>query len=464
MNSNGALEEKFRTEGLFGREVVVGFSGGADSSALLHRLFSLREELSLSVRAVHINHCLRGEEADRDEAFARDFCRQLGIPFACYRINIAALAREKGLSIEECGREERYKAFAREAGKEGIIATAHTLSDSAETALLNLARGTGPKGLAGIPFSRGNILRPLIRCSREEVEDYCRRMGICYVTDSTNFSGNYSRNRIRQKVLPELLKLNPAFLRAFLRTSDLIREDEAYLSSQADRLFESAFTGKGLSLLALSGQPRALVGRVFARFLRENGLSVSSKNISLAFAILEKGAGRELLEKGVFLRAYRGVLVCETEKTIPYFELPLPFPLEGRAKLSLPQEVFPGRSVIFSVIDWENTEKNQKIYKKLLSFAVDYDTIIGKLLLRQRKSGDAISLPGRGRRTLKKLFSEKGLTALERQTALVLADEAGVLWAEGIGTDVRCQAGENTRRLLIGEEEISHRGPGYEKV
>ena len=124
--------------------------------------------------------------------------------------------------------------------------------------------------------------------------------------------------------------------------------------------------------------------------------------------------------------------------------------MEGRAKLSLPQEVFPGRSVIFSVIDWENTEKNQKIYKKLLSFAVDYDTIIGKLLLRQRKSGDAISLPGRGRRTLKKLFSEKGLTALERQTALVLADEAGVLWAEGIGTDVRCRAGENTRRLLIG--------------
>ena len=192
-----------------GDRVVAALSGGADSMALLAFLLELKEPLGIGVSACHVNHGLRGEESDRDEAFVRDWCRRLEVPLQVVRLEGEALRREKGGSLEEAARRARYQALEKAAAG-GKIATGHTASDNLETILLNLARGTGLRGLCGIPPVRGRIIRPLIALTRREVEQYCAARAIPYCTDSTNHSREYSRNRLRQQAVPALLSVNPA--------------------------------------------------------------------------------------------------------------------------------------------------------------------------------------------------------------------------------------------------------------
>ena len=180
--------------------VTVALSGGADSVSLLHILYELRDELGITLSAAHLNHMIRGDEALRDENFARQECEKLGIPFFCERADVPKYAKEHRVSTELAAREIRYEFLSNVS--DGLIATAHTASDNIETIIFNLARGTGLKGLCGIPPVRENIIRPLIFCTREEIEAYCSANRLSYVTDSTNLSDDYSRNKIRHTIVP----------------------------------------------------------------------------------------------------------------------------------------------------------------------------------------------------------------------------------------------------------------------
>ena len=182
-------------------KILVGLSGGADSVSLLICL----KELGYNVSAMHINHNLRGEESNRDERFCVKLCEKLDIPLTVKSIDVKAYCRENKLGLEEGARELRYKAFS-DVGADKIC-TAHTLSDSVETMLINLTRGTALKGLCGVPNKRDNIVRPLIECTREEVEEFLNKKNISYVTDSTNNSNDYTRNKFRHLVIPEILKI-----------------------------------------------------------------------------------------------------------------------------------------------------------------------------------------------------------------------------------------------------------------
>lgn len=460
MNSSTPLEQSFCTEDLQNAFVVVGFSGGADSAALLHRLFSLREELSLSLKAVHIHHGIRGEEADRDLRFAESFCREFGISFAAHFVDVPALSKERGISEEACGRMERYRIFKEEAGEQGLILTAHTASDNVETVLLNLLRGTGLKGLTGIPYERDNIRRPLLHCTRAQVEEYCHRMGLSFVEDSSNFTLDYTRNRLRLEILPKLKELNPSFDRTLLHTAELLRQDEDFLSAEAEKLYAAAKKGDGLSGEVLSSAHPAVLGRAALLFLKEHGLPQNRNTVESICQVSHNG-GKKELAFGVFLRRYRGILRLEREETAPKFTVVFPTEEKFPFSVTLPEDYYGGERLCFSLTDRENGEK---VYKKLFFFSIDYDTISGKLYLRQKRPGDKLSLPhGEGHKTLKKLFSEKGLSALERETRLVLADEKGVLWVEGFGPDARSKITDNTRRVLtcIREEE---RGTKDEKI
>ena len=176
-----------------GDGVIAGLSGGADSVCLLRILRCLRQELGIELRAVHVHHGLRGSEADRDAAFSEELCKELDIPFKTVRINAAEEAREAGISVEEAGRRARYRILEAEAllwekdGRNHVhIATAHHGNDSAETILHNLFRGSGLKGLSGIPPVRGRIIRPILWAQRREILDWLRAHGYPYVEDSTN--------------------------------------------------------------------------------------------------------------------------------------------------------------------------------------------------------------------------------------------------------------------------------------
>ena len=208
-----------------GDRVIVALSGGADSVTLLHVLCGLRDAADLTVAAVHVHHGLRGADADADEALCRRLCEQWDVPLSVHHIDVAAEAASAHETIEQTGRRLRYACLEREADKQNAkIATAHTASDQAETVLLHLTRGCGLHGLCGIPPRRGGVIRPLLTCSREQVEAYCAAQGLAFATDATNADVTYARNRVRHRVLPELTEINPRVGEALCRLSEQLAD------------------------------------------------------------------------------------------------------------------------------------------------------------------------------------------------------------------------------------------------
>ena len=228
--------------------VVAAVSGGCDSSVLLHILWRLSTEMGFKIFCAHINHNLRGAESERDEAFVRSLCEKYGIECRVLSANVAEYAEKHRLSTEEAGRKLRYEFFehcANELGENAKIATAHSLSDCAETYIFNSARGASLSGICGIPPVRGKIIRPLIEFSREQIEAYANEHGIDYVTDSTNLTDEYTRNKIRHGVIPVMKEINPGFEKAFLRLSKNLYEARDFMDSEAEKVLEKSKTEKG---------------------------------------------------------------------------------------------------------------------------------------------------------------------------------------------------------------------------
>ena len=196
-----------------GGKVLCAVSGGADSVYLLCRLKELAEDGRCTVEGAHFNHCLRGAESERDEAFVRELCGKLGIEAHFGRGDVAAFAVQMRLGTEDAARRLRYAFLEETAERTGAaaIATAHTANDNAETMLLNLARGSGLRGLCGIPERRGRIIRPILDTTRQEIEEYLEAKGTAHVEDSTNAADDYARNRIRHRAVPALESVNPEF-------------------------------------------------------------------------------------------------------------------------------------------------------------------------------------------------------------------------------------------------------------
>lgn len=267
--------------------VIVAVSGGADSIALLHALYSLKRELGITVLACHINHNLRGEESMRDEQFVRDFCNRNEIPVTFYSIDIKA---DKHESVEERARKMRYECFEKLCSElNAKLATAHTASDNAETVFINILRGTGTKGLGGIPPMRGNIIRPLIRCTREDVENYCKENKLTFVTDSTNLTDDYTRNKLRHRLIPLLQEFNPSLFEAVSRMTAAVYDDNMLLEEIAAEAKENAKSDNGFSCERLSALKRPVLCRVISNILSENSIEPSALRINeCAEIILDK--------------------------------------------------------------------------------------------------------------------------------------------------------------------------------
>ncbi|MCL1903902.1 MAG: tRNA lysidine(34) synthetase TilS [Oscillospiraceae bacterium] len=272
--------------------VTVALSGGADSVALLNILLALREDCNLSVSAVHVNHQLRGEESFRDEAFVRKLCEKLNIPVVIRSVDVMG-DKKKHQSVEEAAREARYKVFSEMPGK---TATAHTADDNAETVLLNLIRGTGLKGLCGIPPVREVIIRPLILCERSDIEEFCRSKGLLYVTDSTNFSEEFTRNKIRLSLIPLIKELNPSFAGCVTRTSEILREDCRFLEG----LIKTDDKAGDYNIEYLRSLEKPLLNRIIIDLLSNNNVSPSKTRISNISEIIAAGRGKINVEKNKF--------------------------------------------------------------------------------------------------------------------------------------------------------------------
>lgn len=292
-----------------GDAVVAALSGGADSVSLLYALNELSGELGITVSACHINHHLRGGESDGDMRFCQELCSGLGIPLFVREAEVGSM-RQKHESLEECARRVRYDFFAEvSAGKK--LATAHSSNDCAETVLLNLMRGTGLKGLCGVPPVRGNIVRPLIYCTRNDVEEYCNSRGLSWVTDKTNLCDDYTRNKIRHIILPEMLKINGSLFSTMNRMEKSLREDSDFLEDMARQALESAKKPGGYDSAALAKLPKPVQSRAIKLIFFAGGIEPSALRINTAAEILAAGRGKFNPCRGKFFVVKRGAAYIE---------------------------------------------------------------------------------------------------------------------------------------------------------
>lgn len=429
-----------------GDRIAVGVSGGADSVALLRFLAALRPQFGWDLVVCHIHHGLRAAEADRDEHFVRALAEQLGLPCAVSRIDAAAIALRDHISVEEAGRMARYAFFAQTAGEGGRIATAHTLDDSIETVLMNLVRGTGLRGLCGIPRIRGNIVRPLLDCTRAEVEDYLGALGQPYCTDSTNLTDDYTRNRIRHDILPRLCALNPNFPGAMARMLPRLAAQQALtdcLAAQSAQQLHAACGG--LSRQGLSALPEPVCDRLLLRLLEQNRLPVSAAAVERMTETLRTGGKLDLAARSWFFVAQGDLaaVIYAPPGGIPPVPVPLP---QEETPVILPFS--PQKSLKLTLCNKIVANTSEKFNISLLKYAIDCDRIKGYSFMRTRRPGDTF-IVGKKQLSLGEAWAAAGIPALLRPALMVLADEQGVLWAEGIGSSSRAAVTENTKQYVI---------------
>ncbi len=418
--------------------VVCGLSGGADSVCLLLVLNELSERLGFTVEALHINHSLRDDESDRDEEFCRNLCEKLDIPFSAERIDVSTFAMEYSLSCEEAARKLRYSVFETYSqGKK--IATAHNANDNLETIILNLTRGSGLKGLTGIPPVRGNIIRPLLEISRREIEAFVKSRNQEFVTDSTNLTDDYTRNKIRHRIIPLLEEINSSVVKTTVKTSETLRDENNFISNavrNASKMCRSknSFTG-------LEKYDKVIRRRCIAELLCENGLPYSNERLTECDRILCSGGKIDL--NGIFYfisdGKTAGITVIANEK--PHTEFS--------------SELIIGENSIFQdiilecrIVNCDNLRKIKNVHKKLTFYYLDYDKISGRAIVRNRRYGDKIQLCGRNfTSSVKKLINENVPNEL-RSTLHFIEDEKGTIFVEAIGIADRVKPDDNTVRLL----------------
>lgn len=295
-----------------GDTVICALSGGADSVCLLHNLSGLSDELGFRLCACHINHNLRGSESDSDENYVRSLCKRLGIELFAYSVDVKGTLN-KHQSVEERARELRYEIFSELSESLGAkVATAHNLGDTAETVILNMIRGTGLKGLCGIPPVRDYLIRPLLSCERSEIEAYCKENALEYVTDRTNLSTDYSRNKVRLELIPKLIEMNPSFLGGISRMTQNLIEDSNYLEEIARKEKKNALRENGYCCDYLTSLDDCILHRVISLILWENGIEPSSLRIKGISEIIARRNGKINIEKNKFAIAKKGKFTIET--------------------------------------------------------------------------------------------------------------------------------------------------------
>lgn len=413
-----------------GETVCAALSGGADSVALLLVLKELSSELGFTLTAVHVNHLLRGEESDRDERFCRDLCTHFEIPLTVFRKDAAAFSHSLGTSVETGARELRYQLFG--TLKADKIATAHNLNDNAETVLFRMARGTGLRGLCGIPPVRDKIIRPLLFCTRAEIEEYLKNRGQSFVTDSTNLSDDFARNRIRLKIMPEMEKVHDGFPNCITQMTLSLSEDEDFLTQTALKCEKD-------DLRTLHPSIRK---RVIINLLKTHKLKISAEKINeIESAALSPG-GKINVENSFFAVCKNGKvrIVKDDNEAVPKPQIIRIF---GEYSFSRDKTV-----IILKQSD-ENVNSSSNVNKKLTFYSADYDKIQGDVVLRNRLRGDKTKPVGAAHtKELRKILQEK-LPEEKRKISAVLEDKNGIIWAEHAGVDERVKTDENTVNYLI---------------
>lgn len=438
-----------------GDRVIAGVSGGADSVCLLLLLQRMQREIDFSLRVIHVEHGIRGEESVQDAAFVEALCKKAGIDCQCFFVDVPKVAKEEKCTLEEAARNLRYGILEREAKAWGgaKIAVAHNRQDDAETVLFHLTRGSGLYGLRGILPVRGNIIRPLLHTDREAILAYLEEEGQEYRTDSTNGDVRYSRNKIRSQVLPELREINPRVCAHIQGTADFIKDTLSYLGRQAE-LAEKSCAVRGEDEIKIEKEAffqydSVIRGEVLRRALY--ALTDSRKDMEqVHFHMMEelflKQAGRRIaLPYGMeAYRSYDGIAIRRQKEE-----------QEGLEAFCLSKEELEraGMEGIhcgpFTVRLLENQGDLEKIPQKTYTKWFDYDKIKSNLLARSRREGDYFLCDDAGHtQKLKRYFVNEKIEAGKRDKIWLLAEDSHILWMVGYRISTYYKIQKETKRIL----------------
>ena len=414
----------------------IGLSGGADSVCLAHILSKNKERLGLeTIKGIHIHHGIRGDEADRDLEFSQNICEKFGIEFVSYYMDVPAEVEKTGESLEECARRLRYDCFSKSNCDK--VATAHNLNDNIETFIFNFTRGASLAGLCGIPCERDIYIRPLLNCSRDEIEKYNSQNQLPYVTDSTNLSDDYTRNKIRHNILPLLFELNPSFDKSFIKCLDSLKLSKDFISVSAENLFAQSRCDGYYDCNAFADCHRALKYEIVSLILKENNVKdITREHLNAVLYIIENG-GSVNVSRNIRVNVERNKLFFGEKQKTEYFEIPLNF--ENNIALT------PIGDYKISVF---NRKDLQIVNKYDINCYIDYDKISADAILRNRRDGDEYQLPDRPTKSFKKLFNENKIPVCERDRMLILSDENGIIWTEFFGVSKKYKIDDNTKKIV----------------
>lgn len=432
-----------------GDALLLAVSGGADSTALLLALHALREELALSLRVLHVHHGLRGEAAERDADFVRALAARYELPFELVRVDVRRAAREERQSLEEAGRELRYRAlfaaaerWEKECGGRVKIATAHTEDDAAETVLLQLARGSGLKGAAGIPAIRGRLVRPLLEVSRAEVEAYLGRRGQNFVEDESNATDSFARNRLRRDILPRFrTDINSEAVRHFARAGRYFREADEYFETLAGEKAQVLVRREGSSVRiarqALLSEPDIVSSYLLRHLLDAVGCArkdISARHLEALRSLAAKEHGKRIaLPQGFLAERCGEALVlrraeehgkCEPqEKRLPGPEAVTARSFPRTAGAEPPKDPY---------VQWFDSDKLPKHWE-----------------IRTRRSGDKIAMQGGWHKSLRALMTEAKMPLDSRDRLPLLVSETGeLIWAVGLRSSAAYWVDDTTTDIL----------------
>ncbi|SHO48254.1 tRNA lysidine(34) synthetase TilS [Anaerocolumna xylanovorans] len=450
-----------------GDQIIVGVSGGADSVCLFHVLLELQREYELTLYVIHVNHGIRGEEALRDEEYVRELCRKEKASFTAVYKDIPLLAKEGGMSLEEAGRKARYEVFNQYliAYKCNKVAIAHNKNDNAETVLFHMFRGSALRGLTGISPVRDKIIRPLLCLERWEIEAYLQERGIPYLNDSTNFTMDYSRNKIRLGILKEAEAVNKKAVSHIAKAAQSLTEIKEFIEKSTQKAEERILIKKEKTCILLKAEELAAEDVVIQKevvrkafyLLSESLKDVESLHVAAVLNLLDKQAGKRInLPYGITaVREYHHIELTLGKKGMEE--------VTGAGEAVQERELMiPGITPLFEkgkilTASLLNYKKNMIIPQSICTKWFDYDKIKDTVLIRSRKQGDYLCIDEKGgTKKLKAFFIDEKIPRQERDILPLLADGPHIMWIIGSRISEAYKVDENTKRILqikLTEEE-----------
>lgn len=438
--------------------IVLGLSGGPDSMALLYVLMEIKKKINFKIYAAHVNHGVRGKEADEDEFFVKQTCETLNIPLYIKRVDMNKYAKENRLSSEEAGRKIRYDFFREILDKigGGKIAVAHNKNDQSETVLFRFIRGAGIDGLVGMKYKNGDIIRPLLDIDRGEIEKYCFVKNIKTRIDKTNFETLYGRNKIRLELIPYIEKnLNNNIIDTLFRNAKILSYDKEFLDEYSKESYEKVLESKTDNNVVLSKKGfkklhpaiKARVIRISVERLLGDIKDLEKKHIDDVMNLFEKGnTGKEIsINKGILAQvSYEKLIIKKNKKEngISNFQYRLKI-----NEITFINEL--STKVKCKVLSRE--EVNISFNDRFIKF-FDYDKIKSELYLRNRRKGDRIVPIGmNSSKKLKDFFIDKKIPRDERDKIPLLVDGNNIVWIIGYRVSEKYKITEHTKNVLVVE-------------